>query len=66
VDDHSFRVGEPILYLGTDDIDATIARVEAAGGKIVMPKMEIPNNGWTAWVNDPSGNRIGLFQAPAR
>jgi predicted enzyme related to lactoylglutathione lyase len=64
-DEHSFKVGDIVVYLGTDDLDATMAKVQAAGGMVVMPKMEVPNNGWIAWVTDPSGNRLGLFQAPA-
>ncbi len=56
--------GVVIVYMGTDDIDATMSKIEAAGGSIVMPKMEVPNNGWIAWFKDPTGNTFGLFQGP--
>ena len=57
--------GMVVVYFGTDDIDASIAKVEANGGKVAIPKMEVPNNGWIAWFTDPTGNTFGLFQGPA-
>ncbi|HVB74229.1 MAG TPA: VOC family protein [Ktedonobacteraceae bacterium] len=50
-----------LVYLATDDIDATLAIVEAHGGKTVLPKTEIPHVGWFAVFTDPSGNRLALF-----
>ena len=51
----------PLLYLGTDDIEGDLAKVEAAGGQVLVPKMEIPQTGWFAVFRDPSGNHIGLY-----
>ncbi len=45
----------------TDDIDATLAKVESLGGKTLLPKTEIPHVGWWGVFSDPTGNRIGLF-----
>jgi uncharacterized protein len=50
-----------LAYVSTDDIDATLAHVEALGGKTLLPKTEIPHNGWFAFFADPAGNRIGLY-----
>jgi predicted enzyme related to lactoylglutathione lyase len=50
-----------LVYLGSDDIDATLATIEAHGGKTVLPKTEIPHVGWWAVFTDPSGNRLALF-----
>jgi hypothetical protein len=50
-----------LLYIGTDDIDASLAQVEAHGGKTVLPKTEIPGIGWFAIFTDPTGNRLALF-----
>lgn len=61
VDDQTFKPGDVVVYVGTDDIDATLAKVEALGGKTLLPKTEIPNIGWFAFFSDPTGNRIGLF-----
>ena len=56
-----YKQGEVLIYIGTDDIDATLAKVEALGGKTLQPKTEIPQMGWFAYFADPAGNRIALF-----
>jgi len=56
-----YKQGEVLIYIGTDDIDASLAKVEAAGGKTLQPKTEIPNVGWFAYFSDPAGNRIALY-----
>lgn len=56
-----YKIGEVLLYVSTDDIDASLARAEALGGKTLAPKTEIPHTGWFAFFADPAGNRIGLF-----
>ncbi len=55
-----------LVYVSTDDIDATLAKVESLGGKTVLPKTEIPQMGWWAVFADPTGNRIGLFTGMGR
>jgi predicted enzyme related to lactoylglutathione lyase len=55
------KAGDVIVYVGTDDIEATLAKVESAGGKTIMPKTEISDTGWFALFADPTGNIIGLF-----
>jgi len=57
----SYKPGEVLIYVSTDDIDATLAKAESLGGKILVPKTEIPQTGWFAFFSDPTGNRIGLF-----
>jgi len=37
-------------------------KVEAAGGKILRPKMPIPGVGWLAMAVDTEGNVFGLFE----
>jgi predicted enzyme related to lactoylglutathione lyase len=64
------KAGEVLVYISTDDIDASLARAEQLGGKKVLGKTEIPGIGWFAFFTDPSGNRVGLYtglpgQAPA-
>src|SRR5262249_43047448 len=56
-----FAPGEVLIYLGTDDIDAALVRVEAHGGKTLLPRTEIPSIGYWALFQDPTGNRIGLY-----
>ncbi len=58
-----YKADSLLVYLGTDDIDASLAAVEAHGGKTLLPKTEIPHVGWWAVFSDPSGNRLALFTA---
>ncbi|MEO8249482.1 MAG: VOC family protein [Burkholderiales bacterium] len=42
-------------------IDAALARVEAAGGKIISGKVELPHGiGFIASIRDTEGNEVGL------
>ena len=50
-----------VVYLSVTDMDGTIARVEPAGGKVVVPKTPIgPNRGFFARFLDLEGNVVGL------
>jgi predicted enzyme related to lactoylglutathione lyase len=58
------QVGAPAIsvYIGVDDIPAMLAHVEALGGKIVRPKIEIGGNmGFMAFFTDPCGCELGLW-----
>jgi predicted enzyme related to lactoylglutathione lyase len=52
----------PLIYLnGNPDVQGVLDKVEAAGGKIMVPKTEIsPEYGYMAVIIDTEGNRIGL------
>ncbi len=56
----------PLIYLnGNPDVQIIMDRVEAAGGKMVVPKMEIsPEYGDMAVFLDTEGNRIALHNIP--
>jgi uncharacterized protein len=58
--------GKPMFGLectvGVESIDDTIAAVEANGGKIVMPKFEIPTVGQLIFLEDTEGNIVGAMQ----
>ena len=50
-----------IAYLnGGDDLSVGLAKVEPAGGKIVMPKTSIGENGFMAHFIDTEGNRVAF------
>jgi uncharacterized protein len=50
-----------IIYLnGGDDLAVPLSRVEAAGGKIVLPKIGIGENGFMAHFEDTEGNKIAF------
>lgn len=61
VDGDSVQPDKVLISVATDDIDATLARVESLGGSTVVPKTEIPSVGWFGVFVDPTGNRIGLY-----
>jgi uncharacterized protein len=51
----------PTVYLGSDDIDADVAKVRESGGE-AEDKQPIPHVGWFARCKDTEGNPFSLFQ----
>lgn len=60
------RPGAVFVYIQTDDIEASLAKIADLGGKVVQPKTEIPGVGWFAYFQDPGGNVVALFTALIR
>jgi uncharacterized protein len=50
------------IYLGSDDIDGDLAKVQELGGD-AEDKQPIPNVGWFARCKDSEGNEFSLFQS---
>ena len=50
------------VYIGTPDAAATAAKVEAAGGKVVMPPFEVGDQGTMGVFQDPTGAFISVWQ----
>ena len=50
------------IYLGSDDIDADLAKVKELGGD-AEDKQPIPSVGWFARCKDSEGNEFSLFQS---
>jgi uncharacterized protein len=50
------------IYLGSDDIDADLAKVKELDGE-AEDKQPIPNVGWFARCKDSEGNEFSLFQS---
>ena len=57
-----FPAGTVTVYIQTEDVPASLAKVEAAGGAIVSPEFEVPGVGYFGFFKDPSGNMIGLLK----
>ena len=55
-----------LIYLnGNPDVQIVLDKIEAAGGKIAVPKTEIsPEYGYMAVFIDTEGNRIALHSVP--
>lgn len=55
------------VYVSVGDIDAVFGKIQRSGGRMAMPKSELPNNmGSIAGFTDPAGNWIGLWMPPAK
>ena len=50
------------MYLGVDDIDEHLAKIEGTGGATVTPKQVIPGVVAFALFRDPAGNVMGLAE----
>jgi predicted enzyme related to lactoylglutathione lyase len=49
------------FYVQVDDVDAYLAKAQSLGGRTLVPAVKIPT-GRFAWLGDPDGNIIGLWQ----
>ncbi|MCW2842231.1 MAG: hypothetical protein JWN22_147 [Nocardioides sp.] len=59
-------VGHPAfwgVYLAVDDVDATVAKVAEAGGKVEAGPFDVMEHGRMAAIQDPTGARVNLWQA---
>ena len=55
--------GTTIYLDGGSDLSVPLNRVESAGGKVILPKTAIGNNGFIALFLDSEGNKIGFHSA---
>jgi len=52
-----------LVYLNAwGNLDGVLKRVEAAGGKVIMPKQSIGPMGFIAVFEDTEGNHVGLHE----
>ncbi len=56
-----YPVGQVLVYIDSDDIEADLNKIEQLGGTIVAPKTEIPGTGWFGLFKDPTGNTLALY-----
>ena len=61
---HDQGMTGPVPFYDVDDINATIATLQAAGGKLVQDPTDVGAGLLVAKVSDPDGNDIGLRQPP--
>jgi predicted enzyme related to lactoylglutathione lyase len=52
--------GTIVFLHGGDDLSVILSRIEDAGGKIVVPKTPIGQNGFVASFLDTEGNKVGI------
>jgi predicted enzyme related to lactoylglutathione lyase len=51
-----------VVYMDTDDIDASVAKVRELGGT-ADDKQPVPTHGWFAACKDTEGNSFSLWQS---
>jgi uncharacterized protein len=51
-----------LVYIGTDDVDATTARAKELGATIFVEPADIPSVGRFSVIQDPTGAVFGLFK----
>lgn len=56
----------PLIYLnGNPDLGIALGKIEAAGGKVTMPKTKIGDDiGYMAFFTDSEGNSLALHSGP--
>ena len=60
-ENHKPSMEGTIFYINANpNMDNVLARVEDAGGKVLVPKMSIGENGNIAFIMDTEGNNIGI------
>lgn len=56
--------GTMVYLVVESDLNDSLGKVEGAGGQVILPKTpmgESQDAGFTAWIIDTEGNKIGLF-----
>jgi predicted enzyme related to lactoylglutathione lyase len=53
---------EKVLYIGVEDVTATLAQIVEQGGAVVAPRFEVPGVVVLGLFTDPAGNRMGLVE----
>jgi predicted enzyme related to lactoylglutathione lyase len=53
---------KPVMYISVESADDYIEKIKKLGGKIIVPKQEVPQVGWTAIAVDPEGNQFAILQ----
>lgn len=56
----------PIHYIGVPSLDEAVAKVEALGGKLLVPKQTIEGAGAMAICLDTENNTFGLWEEQAK
>ena len=55
------KTSGPVIYLNANpDLSVVLKRIDKAGGKVIMPKTDIGENGFMALFIDTEGNRMAL------
>jgi len=56
----------PVIVVDVESIDVALARIGELGGETVVGKQPVGQMGFTAYVRDPEGNVLGLWETAAQ
>ena len=54
--------GSPVVVVDVESIDVALERIGELGGSTVVGKQPVGDMGFSAYVKDPEGNVIGLWE----
>jgi hypothetical protein len=54
---------KPVNYIAVESVDEYAKKIEALGGRVIVPKMEVLGIGWWALALDPEGNQFAILQS---
>jgi predicted enzyme related to lactoylglutathione lyase len=57
--------GNMSFYIDVEDLATYRKKIEAAGGKILVPEQEVPGMGSFALFSDPDGRVLGIWKQTA-
>lgn len=49
-------------YVNVDDVEAAVQKTADLGGTVTMPAMKVLDAGWMAFIQDPTGANVALWQ----
>ena len=55
-------ISAPVITISVESIEDSTKKIEAAGGKLVVLKGEVPDMGYYAYFKDTEGNVLGLWE----
>jgi uncharacterized protein len=64
--DPSMPAPNVTFYVAVDDLNSYMSKAEGLGGRIVVPRTEVPNMVTFGLFADPEGNTIGIIESMAQ
>ncbi len=61
-EDHGDAAPQWLPYFTTENLDASVAKIEDLGGQTILPPMEVPPDDRIAVFTDPQGATFALFE----
>jgi uncharacterized protein len=62
----SDKVTAPVFAIHVESIDTRVQQLTAAGATVITPKMDMMGMGFLAYLKDPFGNVISIWEDPPK